>query len=280
MKKLLYISCLVILILTVHIVFAVIIWRNSIYYEADTLVDRIDTLLENHNDSAIIEKVRLDSMLAERAGEYWGKEKWERYNQLNARVLQMEILSDSAIQEALYQLTSEKSVICIFAGMPRTKEGASPFRGVWYSNNRNKDENYRYINTYDSVYWVGRPDTTGSYSNSVKHKFTPGLMDKDESKRLSDFFLIHNALTQLSKNEWTPYIDYTNYRPKFSFVWTEVTIKRNGLHYELLYAPDYSNREFIDWLSTELGRTVKTEKYYDIGHHWALYTLKNQSFYY
>lgn len=280
MKKIFYISCLGILILTVNIVFAVIIWRNSIYHEADTLFDRIDTLLENHNDSAIIEKVRLDSMLAERAGEYWGKEKWERYNQLNARVLQMEILSDSAIQEALYQLTSDKSVIYIYAGMPRTKESAYPYRSVLYSFIHKNADDYRFINVHDSTYWDHRPDSILSNNDSTKLKYTPDILDKEELKRISDFFLIHNSLTLLSKNEWTPYIEYWNYRSKYSFVWTEVTIKRNGTHYVLLYAPDYSNREYIDWLNKELGRTVNTEIYYDIGHHWALYTLKNQSYYY
>ena len=246
----------------------------------DAVLDRIEYYIKNHNDSALIEQYQLDSLLITNKLRFSSNKQRERYDSLGALTLQMELLSDSAIQDALYQLSYEESVVIINAGMPRTKESADPFRGVWYSYNRNKVENYRYINTYDSVYWVGRPDTTGSYSNSVKHKFSPGLMDKDESKRLSDFFLIHNALTQLSKNEWTPYIDYTNYRPKFSFVWFVVTIKRNGTHYLILYAPDYANKEFIDWLNNQLAGTVNTEYFYDIGHHWALYTLKDQSFFY
>ena len=42
----------------------------------------------------------------------------------------------------------------------------------------------------------------------------------------------------------------------------------------------YANKEFIDWLNNQLAGTVNTEYFYDIGHHWALYTLKDQSFFY
>jgi len=185
---------------------------------------------------------------------------------------QKDILSDSDLQNTLSQLSLGNSVKKIDFGLVRrSKEDEHPWYFVYYTY-KHKELDVRNIFPKDSTYWHSK----------VLVKFPNDVFEKTEYQKITDFYDIHNTLSSFTefalqkKNERLKYIEYRDCREDIPFVNMYVVLRRENRFFLIVHAPDYSNKEYADWLSKKFRGTVNTEKYYDIGQNWVLYTFRSK----
>lgn len=186
---------------------------------------------------------------------------------------QKDILSDSDLQNTLSLLSLGNSVKKIDFGLVRcSQEEEHPWYFVYYTYKR-RELDERTISPKDSTYWHSK----------VLVKFPNDVLDKTEYQKITDFYIIHNTLSSFAEyalhknNERLKYIEYRDCRADIPFANFYVVLCKEKSYYILVHASNYSSKEYVDWLTKLFRGTVNTEKYYDIGQNWVLYTFRNNN---